>query len=1025
MLFCDVTGSTAMGERLDPEAVRELMFQYFHRMRSAIERHGGTVEKFVGDAVMAVFGVPMAHEDDPLRAVRAAAEMRDVLDSLNEELEERFGSRISVRIGVETGEVVAGSPATRETFVTGDPVNVAARLEQAAAPGEILIGESTLRLVRDAVTSEPVVSVLARGKAFPVEAHRLLEVVPAAPATVPRLDVELVGRGHELAHLDGIFKAMSAARSCRVATIVGEPGVGKSRLAEEVIARSGAAAAILHGRCLPYGDGITYWPLVEAVREAAGIRDQDAVDVARSRVAATLAGSAQADLVAEQVARAIGLTGAETSAERIAWAVRKLFEAMAARRPLVVLIDDVHWAEPVFLDLIRSIESEAAGPILLLCLARPELLEERPEWPVDVHLDPLGQEELERLVSNLLSDAGLDDETRRRLAAAATGSPLFAQELVSMLVDDGVLERRDGAWVATRDLSTIPIPPTLQALLAARLDRLESTQRLALERGAVEGEVFHRGAVIALSDSPGDEVPAAMLELSAKEFIVPHRASFTDEAAYRFRHLLIRDAAYAAMPKRLRGTLHERFARWLEGRAGARVHECEEILGYHLERAYRYSAELGPVDERGAGLARAAAERLAGSGRRAIGRRDQRAAVSLLTRARDLLLSGDPLGAEVNVDLADALVDGGDFEQADRLHLEVIDAARTSDDEQLGIRATLRRIEASIHTGALTTADALGQVEILLPACERIGDDRLLAHALALAGRIRFWQGAAGEAERDYKRAVEHARRAGDLRRETETLAWLIGAKAHGSAPVDDGIALCDDVLARRMGDPLLEVFAHEKRGWLLAMEGRFDEARVSVNRAREITVEFGLKVRQGMTALYRASVEMLADGDLDLAERELRAGYELLESIGEVGFRSSIALGLARVLSRMGRDEEANRFAIAAQEDDQDPQVMSLQALLIARRVDPTAAIVDDAGDLDRAERLARRAVSAAETTDYLDSRGESLVDLAEVLSLSGRSDEARGALEEAVMLFDRKGNVISARKAMQRMATLVVQDA
>ena len=387
LVFCDLSGSTAIGERVDAESVTELLRSYFQEMRTVIERHGGIVEKFIGDAVVAAFGVREVHEDDALRACRAALEMQQRMVELNAGHEQRFGSRIAARIGVNTGEVVAGGAMGAETFAIGDAVNVAARLEQAAAPGEILLGEPTFRLVRDAVRVEAVEPLSAKGKSQPVEAYRLLEVGDVGSTPSPRLGTPFAGRDDELHLLERELESAVAERRCRLVTILGEPGVGKSRLVAEFLARVGASdARIARGRCLPYGEGITFWAIGEVVRDLAGIRDEHSVAEAHALVSAHLAGAANASVVAAKVAQLVGLADGVATAEETAWAIRA-FLTSSRGGPLVVLVEDIHWAEPALLDLLAGLEAAAIdSPVLLVCPARPELLEHRPSWEVAVRL---------------------------------------------------------------------------------------------------------------------------------------------------------------------------------------------------------------------------------------------------------------------------------------------------------------------------------------------------------------------------------------------------------------------------------------------------------------------------------------------------------------------------------------------------------------------------------------------------------------------------------------------------------------
>ena len=607
MLFCDVTGSTALGELLDPESLRSVMARYFDLARLVVERHGGSVEKFIGDAVMAVFGIPVLHEDDALRAVRAAAELRDGLAGLNEGLERDYGTTLDLRIGVNTGEVVTG---TAERLATGDAVNVTARLEQAAQPGEIVLGAETRALVRDAVVLEAVELLELKGKAAPVAAYRLVSV--RAEAQLRRGTGVMVGRERELERLRAAQAQAGNDRSCQLFTVLGAAGVGKSRLAREFLGGL-AGATVVRGTCLSYGEGITYGPVVEVLKQLLGAEPEQ-----------RLASLGLDSTSSRAIHAVLGDGGHVASVEEIAWAVRGLLEAAAADAPLVVVLDDIHWGEEAFLDLVDHVaDLSRDSPILLLCMARPELLDRRPSWgggklnATTVLLEPLATGDAEALVASLLEGAPADQAMRARILAAAEGNPLFVEEMVAL-----VRESPDGP---------VAVPPTIQALLGARIDQLGPAKRAVLERGSVEGRVFHRSAVRALSPSDA-ELAAPLTALVRRELLRPDKPQFPGEDAFRFRHLLMRDAAYDALPKATRAELHERFAAWVGERADDLV-ELDEVVGYHLERAYRYRVELGPADAAALALSARAAERLAAAGTRASARGDVQAAVSLLARA--------------------------------------------------------------------------------------------------------------------------------------------------------------------------------------------------------------------------------------------------------------------------------------------------------------------------------------------------------------------------------------------------------
>ncbi|HSK38045.1 MAG TPA: adenylate/guanylate cyclase domain-containing protein, partial [Actinomycetota bacterium] len=518
VVFCDLTGSGGLGQRLDPESLAVVMARWFDHMRSLFERHGGRVQKFVGDAVVAVFGIPVVNEDDALRAVRAAAGLGDGLGQLNAELERDWGVTLEVRTGVNTGEVVTGDPAIGDALVLGDAVNVAARLEQVAAPGEVLLGQSTYRLVRDAVEAERVTPLHLKGKGAPVVAYRLGQVDPGAPGHARRQDAPIVGREPELRLFAWVYERVVSTASSHLLTVLGPAGVGKTRLVAEGVAEL-PGATVLRGRCLSYGEGITFWPVAELVRQAAGIADTDppAGATARLRRLLDATESREAERVAARVAQLIGLEAAPVPAEEAAWAFRRLLELLAARGPLVVVLDDLHWAEPGLLDLVEHVADYGRGaPILLVAMARPEFLEERPGWAggklnaTTLLLEPLADAEAARLLTVLAGPTVLPEPAAQRISKAAQGNPLFLEELLAALVEEGRLRRQDGQWEVA-DLGDLRIPPTIQALLAARLDRLEDTERAVLERAAVAGQVFDQSAVVELSPpSVRAQVPARL-----------------------------------------------------------------------------------------------------------------------------------------------------------------------------------------------------------------------------------------------------------------------------------------------------------------------------------------------------------------------------------------------------------------------------------------------------------------------------------------------------------------------------------
>ena len=861
VLRCDVTGSTALGESTDPEALRALLARYFERMKGIVESHGGTVEKFIGDAVMAVFGVPHVHEDDALRAVRAACEMRDALPELG----------VQARIGLNTGEVVTG---TEERLVTGDAVNVAARLEQAARPGEILIGEASFALVREVVEVEAVEPLALKGKTERVPAFRLVAVRGEATR---RHDVAMVGRARELQALRDAFARAEGDRSCQLLTVLGTAGVGKSRLAYEFL--NDLDARVVRGRCLSYGEGITYWPVVEVLKQLDALpSDPPAAASLRSL---------------------LRVTEEATSAEEIAWAFRKLLEEQAQARPLVCVFDDIHWGEETFLDLVEHVALLSTGaPILVLCLARSELAERRPEWPVALRLEPLPEADVHALIPTRLTD-----ELRAKITHASGGNPLFVTEMVVM---------------AAESEGEVAVPPTLQALLAARLDQLEGSERSVLERGAVEGEIFHRGAVQALSD--GRPVTPRLAALVRKGLIRPDTPQLPGDDAFRFRHLLFRDAAYDALPKATRAELHERLAAWLDQK-GEHLVELDEILGFHLELAARYKAELGQPDP---GLAERASEHLAAAGRRALSRTDYRAAAALLERALELTR---PLRLDVHHELALAIAQ--QLPQQQLAHAEQTAARAREADDQVG--EALALVVAARLRWQFADDPAVDELERLaraaLPLLEQAEDDLGLAGVWYALGEVANVRGRFEESTQAAEQALHHFRLAG---RPPLQAAGLPQALVLGPRPADEALRTLDSVLAANPYPGALL-----RRAQLLAMLGRFDEAWALAIPASERMREL---IGDAAGENNLAEIAALA-GEHATAAGHLRRFCDMLERRGSRSLLSTSAPQLGRSLCALGRYDEAEPLAQLGRElgGEQDLATQMLwrqvQALIHAHR--------------------------------------------------------------------------------------------
>ena len=1004
--------SSARGEGLDPEALRRVTSRAFRDVQADVERHGGTIETVAGDAVTAVFGLPVVHEDDAVRAVRAAAELRERLSSLAAELERERGTRLAFRVGVSTGEVVAGGEAGAQLRATGEPLTVSTGLARAGEPGEILVDETTRRLVRGALVVEPA-------KAGSVSAFRLVRVADPVPGHVSRFVSPMVGRERERRRLHDAFEQAVGDHSCQLFTVLGAAGVGKSRLVQEFLGDLAGQALVARGRCLPYGEGITHWPLLEAVKEAVGLEDTDSPDEGREKLAGVLEGEDDAELIAQRVAEVIGLAEATAGAEESFSSVRSLFEGLARRQPLVLVFDDIHWGETTFLDLVEHITDWSRDiAILLVCLARPELLEVRPSWgggklnATSALLEPLADDECARLIENLVGQAELAAEVEARITEAAEGNPLFVEEMLSVLIDEGLLVRQNGRWAATGDIA-VPVPPTIQALLAARLDQLDPDDRAVIERAAVQGKIFWEEAVTELvPEVLRLAVTASLGSLVRKELIRPERASLGGRT-YRFRHLLIRDAAYDSIPKEARAEMHERFARWLEARAGARATEYEEIVGYHLEQACLYRMELGPTDDAARAIAREAAERLGNAGRRAYARSDAPAAVNLISRAVALLPPDDPLRVDLvpNVRVVQGM--GGDMSWADRVLTEAVEAAATTGDRRLAAHALVQRGFLRLFTEAGVTADELLEVaERAIAVFEDLGDDLGLARTWRLVAQAHYLAGRLGACAEASERALENVRRTGDRFEEREIVEWLTIALFLGPAPAAQAARRCERLLEETADDPVLQVQILGALAFLVALQQRVDQARELIARGRQVMEELGewiwlFSIHHGFISLWL--------GDPIEAEREIRPAYDALKKIGEKSHFSTIAYMLSNAVYTQGRYDEAEQLTRecedAARPNDGHSQIVwrSTRAKVLARR-----------GEFEAAKRLAREAVAFASESDFHLAHADALMDLGEVLELSGERESPAMAVQEAIHFYELKGNMLAAETARARLEKL-----
>ncbi len=756
-------------------------------------------------------------------------------------------------------------------------------------------------------------------------------------------------------------------------TAVGPPGIGKSRLARELVATLASDATVLTGRCLPYGDGITYWPLIEIFREAG----------AESELEDALGAGA---------------------AEEIFWSVRKALERRARERPLALVVEDIHWAEPTLLDLIEHLcDWTRDAPLLLLCLARPELVTKRPAWGGDrLTLEPLSPAQCDQLIAALATDPGVQGEIRERILEVAEGNPLFVEQLLAMLVSSGDLD---------------DVPPTLRALIAARLDALPDEERDVLERASVVGLEFEWEALAELAPGRSRPSGAQLAALVRKEFIRPHE---TLEDTFRFEHILLRDATYDRIPKALRSELHERVAKWLEGRG----EEFDEIVGYHLEQAYRCLVELGPPGAHAAELSQRAAARLAASGARAYGRGDNPAATGLLERAIALYPQDDPHRVRLLSVFGRALIELGDTQQADSALSEAVERGQEIGLQDVAMDAGVALATLRLHIDPqelIGQAEVRSRLETAIPVFERIGDKAALARALAVSGNLRFWRGEAAAAVGDYERSARLAHEACESAQEVDSLQGVMMALLLGPTPVGQSLERVDELEATAVRNRPLRIHVLRVGAQLQAMLGSFAIARERIALAKELARELGLELTLARIALQSGPIELLA-GDPAAAERELRPAYEALERMQSWGYMTSVVPYLIDALLAQGRERECLALAdFAAQKavpEDMDAQAgwRRARAKLIAR-----------SGDHSGAELLSQEAMAIVGRTDYLELRATVKKDVAEVLAIGGREKDASAALREALELCERKGNLAGAaalpqaRRAGERVSVPV----
>jgi class 3 adenylate cyclase/tetratricopeptide (TPR) repeat protein len=951
VVFCDVVGSTELGERFDPEVLRSLMARFYAAVREPVERHGGSVEKVIGDALVAVFGIPAVHEDDALRAVRAALEMRNAVRSMGD---------VQARIGVNTGDVLARDPTQRESLVVGDAVNVAARLEQAAAPGEVLVGEDTWELVSHAVRGERVAPVAAKGKREPLIAWRLDEVDPAAGGHRRRLDLPIVGRQSELELLRWALERTQGGRP-HLVMVLGQPGIGKSRLVSE-LPRLGDGVVRLTGSCRPVTGSSSLEPLLEVARDALAA---DGVTVAD-----LMPGDADAEAVAACLAR-----GSEAGAPDIAWAVSRLVGAIAAERTVAIALEDVHWADDLLLDVVEQLLARnRRGSLLVVCTARPEFAERRPGWgaganAVTVSLERLDDDQTRQLLTH--AGPGLEPAQAARIIDTAEGNPLFAEHLAALIGEGQGAER---------------LPRSIRVLLSARLEALPEREREVVGVAAVAGRLFPIAAVEALV---GRTIDAELGHLGQRELVEP-----AGTGSQQFSHALLQDAAYELMPKLRRGEIHIRLAEWLDANGAD-----DATVGTHLERAHALRAGLGQTDAETVKVGEQAGERLAAAGRRTDTMGDPRRARLLLQRALDLLPETNPRRAVAMVDLAAASWNLISAEEEARLLAACIELASRLGLRAVELRARIMRLGAVPESSpdALPAPSAISEADAALRELERLDDPRAVATALCTRAEVEFALGRSGDAVTSARRAI------GVLVSADEDIVWALGilvfALPESPLHVSEGEALLDGLMADLGDRPTVRSELVQGKAMLALLAGDSARAWTLSDTAWEIERDLG---RTRTSRMRGNHIRMLMrSGRFDQVRSALPSIIEHVDQRGAFSDAASFRSWLSLADARLGRHAEAAELASALL--DGTVPGAGYEARTRALRALSEVHLAE--GRVDEAVRTARESVAVAVTGDWAVLVAAAHLTLARALAASGDPAAALEPANTAARLSEAKG--------------------
>jgi class 3 adenylate cyclase/tetratricopeptide (TPR) repeat protein len=999
-IFADLAGSTRLGEQLDPEILRGVVSRFFEIAGREIRSRGGTVEQFSGDAAVGIFGLTFSHEDDAERAVRTAFAIVKALEPVRTAVREQHKVALDVHIGIESGEAVSGDPFAGGTSVTGDALNVAARLEKSAAPGQILVGPDAYAATKHAIEYELTGDLALAGKSLPVAAYqpvRFLADIGEARG-LGDLRAPLLGRDEEMLQLLDAAERLNKDRKAMLFTILGAPGIGKSRLAREAGDRLAARHwQVLRGRCLPYGDGITYWPVAEMARQASRITPEMG---ALEAVAQLIASSPDA-AVSDRLAFAIGLTRESPVSgggidREIAWAFRRWVQGQASRQPLLLIFEDIHWAEPALLDLIEYVATWSGDvPLLVLALARPELLDKRAGWGAGrfqasrIMLEPLSRPESAALIGALLEVEGLPERLRREMLERAEGNPLFVEELIRMLLDNGTIVREGDRWTAAPNANDVKVPSTIEALIRARLDTLPRPERTALQAGSVIGRVFERPMLqVLLGDEP-DVDP--LLESLIVRDLISEESTRSPYSSYRFKHILVRDVAYATLPKARRAALHALAAAAIQAQGADRAGELIEIRAYHLEEAVKLEDEL--LGEPSKALREEAISALEASGRKALMRGDNRAALSFIERC--LALGPEPTERRLEIEclLLDADYKMGRYQRARDAGIRMATAARALGRKDLEGRAILSQGRSiwigDPEGGAEKALIRLKEAEVLL---REAGDLPSLYEAIYQLAFGGWWFGNLEEAWAGWSEAREIARRLGDRGREARAYVYLGGVRYH-QGRIDEAKELRRQAmqLGGEGGSRMDWGLATARYGLLVGLTDSVDDGVRLIDSALPAQEESDdiFELARSLDSIGRL---YLIKGMTAKSVAFCKRGLALSVQMQETGFRPEIERDIAIGLLEQGDLEGAVAHAEAAVEvvaSDDYASVSNTKMVLGSVRARQ--------GHTSEGETLLRDAVAVVERTDYVAERWEPYLALTEFLVAEGRPDEAKEWTEKA----------------------------